>query len=314
MGLIFPIIPKISSLRGIQRGLRSAQLMPIAGSIGVWLGCMAAIARTIRAILPPGSPGADRRGPRQRPAHRVTIRFASERSDLIIPSGTRSSVGCERIHRSESSSSNRRPSFRPGREGRVMGQGNPARGKAPMGWALRLGILGALTAAVGCDSGTSSSGGAPRQGRLPYSADRRESLACGRRRPDRQAGRDRDRGRPDDEVRPGGDEQADRVEPVPLRRDRQGGRDRFHALLGHDRGEALPDRQRLGGRRVRLRQRRPARHLFRQRHAPAAGHRREWPQPTVQEPGEQPVPGRDREVGPRPSRLLPRDHRRRHRQ
>ena len=90
-------------------------------------------------------------------------------------------------------------------------------------------------------------------------------------RPGKQAAGSRrgDRGGPDDEVRPGRDEQADRVEPVPLRRDRQGGRDRLRPLLGHDRGEALPDRQRLGGRRVRLRQRRPARHLLRHRDAPA---------------------------------------------
>jgi enediyne biosynthesis protein E4 len=57
--------------------------------------------------------------------------------------------------------------LRPGREGRVMGQGNPTRRKASLGWALRLGILGALTAAAGCDSGSSSSGGAAPLGKTP---------------------------------------------------------------------------------------------------------------------------------------------------
>ena len=59
--------------------------------------------------------------------------------------------------------------------------------------------------------------------------------------------------------------QADRVEPVPLRRDRQGSRHRLRPLLGDDRGEVLPHGQRLGRGDLRLRQRRPARPLFRHR-------------------------------------------------
>ena len=196
-----------------------------------------------------------------------------------------------------------------------MDQKRPTRRSASIGWALGLGLLVPLAACT--------------RVRVPRSRRRPERVRAsrGRRTPARspamagqagQAGRgevrDGDRGGPADVVRPGGDEQADRVEPVPLRRDRQGGRDRLRPLLGHDRGEALPDRQRLGGRRLRLRQRRPARHLLRHRHAPAAGHGREGPEPALQEPGQRPVPGRDRDVRPRLSRLLPRDHRRRHRQ
>ncbi len=77
---------------------------------------------------------------------------------------------------------------------------------------------------------------------------------------------------------------------------------RLRPLLRDDRGEALPHRQRLGGRRLRLRQRRPARHLLRHRHAPAAGHGREGPEPALQEPGQRPVQGRDRSLGPGLSR------------
>ena len=108
--------------------------------------------------------------------------------------------------------------------------------------------------------------------------------------------------------------EANGAEPVPLRRDRPASRDRLRPLLGDDRGQALPDRQRLGRGHLRLRQRRQARPLLRHRHAPAPGDRQEGPEPALQEPGRQQVSGRDRVVGPGLRGVLPRDRRRRHRQ
>ncbi len=47
-----------------------------------------------------------------------------------------------------------------------MCQGRPTRRDASMGWACKLGMVGILAAAAGCNSGFSSSpgGGAPRVG------------------------------------------------------------------------------------------------------------------------------------------------------
>ena len=102
--------------------------------------------------------------------------------------------------------------------------------------------------------------------------------------------------------------------PFRFAEDRQGGGHRLRAFLGHDRGEALPHGQRLGRRGLRLRQRWTARHLFRDRHALPLGTAEKGPNRLYKNLGNGNVQGRDRRIRPGLSRLLPRNHRRRHRQ
>ena len=154
--------------------------------------------------------------------------------------------------------------------------------------------------------------GATAPGRRGRSPRPRPRPHRGRRRPAEADGRGRPPGRR--RVRAGRHDQADRAEPVPVRRDRPGGRDRLRPRLGDDRGQALPDRQRLGRRDLRLRRRRQARPLLRHRHAPAPRHGRRRARTGSTRTSAAASSGRDRGVGPGLRGLLPRDRRRRHRQ
>ncbi len=88
------------------------------------------------------------------------------------------------------------------------------------------------------------------------------------------------------------------------------GRDRLRAGVGDVARTLFPDRQRLGGRHLRLQRRRQDGPLFRHLQPPAARKDAEGLQPALQESGRRQVRGRDGVVGPWFPRILPRDRRR----
>ncbi len=151
-------------------------------------------------------------------------------------------------------------------------------------------------------------------GRLRFGPERSGVGRCALRRPAE------DRGRPSGRRRGCARRAVDanRAEPIPLRRDRQGRRHRLRPLLGHDRGEVLPHRPRIGRGRLRLRQRRQARPLFRHRHAPACLRHspRQGPESDLftRTCGEEHNFKDVTEAAGWATGLLPRDRRRRHRQ
>ena len=120
-------------------------------------------------------------------------------------------------------------------------------------------IMAGITLLSGCDRGSSSpTSGAPASGAAPKvgpvggvgsPAHRKErGGSCGRVQDGLEHRRRSNVGHPEH----GRPQQTDHVESVPICRDRPGSRHRFRALFRHDRGEALPHRQRLGSGRVRL--------------------------------------------------------------
>ena len=106
-------------------------------------------------------------------------------------------------------------------------------------------------------------------------------------------------------------------EPSPFRfaEIAQRSRDRLRAFLGHDRGTVLPPRPTARAwRSSTTTTTASSTSISPPGRSCPLGTARQGSQPAVQEPGGQPLPGRDRGVGPRFRGLLPRHRGRRHRQ
>ena len=135
----------------------------------------------------------------------------------------------------------------------------PTRLTGPFRLTFTLIVMGGITLLSGCDPGSSSStSGQPAdvgvtESRCPrgWEASPPEQAGTGQPDPSKMVSTiagDRMSVIPSTVVL----SKQTHVEPVPFRRDRQGSGHRFRALFGHDRREALPDRQRLGRGRLRL--------------------------------------------------------------